>query len=179
MGNLSYLLRAPGTQAPQYLPPDSGPNQSPTELVSELQALLSLFDWLRSQLSSQPCILLTPASYTGLPVLLGAVARHRLEDQFYSLFTAFTDLQSVVLQFQVKAFKLYVCMKINRDFKLTFCSQIGTCTTLASPHWACFQREPDSLCLLTSRVMRRQNSPSSASKQLSTCNRELWVFKKS
>ena len=104
MGNLSCLLRAPGTQAPQYLPPDSGPNQPPTELVSELQALLSLFDWLRSQLSSQPCILLTPASYTGLPVLLGAVARHRLEDQFFSLFTAFTDLQSVVLQFQVKDF---------------------------------------------------------------------------
>ena len=102
--NLSCLLRAPGTQAPQYLPPDSGPNQSPTELVSELQALLSLFDWLRSQLSSQPCILLTPASYTGLPVLLSAVERHRLEDQFYSLFTAFTDLQSVVLQFQVKDF---------------------------------------------------------------------------
>ena len=77
-------------------------------LVSELQALLSLMDWLQSHLSSKPCILLTPASYTGLPVLLRAVARHRLDDQFYQIFTAFTDLQSVVLKFQVTFLSLSV-----------------------------------------------------------------------
>ena len=73
---------------------------------------------------------------------------------------------------------IYVCAKICRNFKLTLFSQVGTCTTLASPHWACFQREPDSRCLLISRVMRQQDSPSSASKPLSTCSKVLWVVKK-
>ena len=116
--NLSCLLRSPGTQAPQYIPPDSGPNQTPMPLVSELQALLSLMDWLRSHLSSKSCILLTPASYTGLPVLLRAVGRHCLEDQFYQIFTAFTDLQSVVLKFQVTFHSVH----ITRNFLCLFVS---------------------------------------------------------
>ena len=80
-------------------------------LVSELQALLSFLDWLRSNLSSKPCTLLTPASYTGLPVLLRAVGRHGLEDQFYQIFSAFTDLQSVVLRFQVT----FICFLASKS----------------------------------------------------------------
>ena len=90
------LSRAPATGAVQL----SLPTLAVT-VVSELQALLSLFHFLRQHLTSPSCLLVTLSSHTSLPLLLHAVARHGLESQFYLLFSAFTDLHSLNLELQV------------------------------------------------------------------------------
>ena len=90
------LSRALATGAVQLSLPTSS-----VTVVSELQALLSLFHFLRQHLTSPSCLLVTLSSHTSLPLLLHAVARHGLESQFYLLFSAFTDLHSLALELQV------------------------------------------------------------------------------
>ncbi len=62
---------------------------------------LSLLDWLGRRLPGSSCLLFTPATHTGLPLLLHAVDHYGLEVQFYRLVSAFTDLHAGALELQV------------------------------------------------------------------------------
>ena len=70
------------------------------DVVSELQSLLSLFDFINTNKKCSKCLFFSYASYTTLPVLLQAVERHGLERQFYEIFTSYSDLQGLLMAMQ-------------------------------------------------------------------------------
>ena len=65
------------------------------EVVSEIQALMDLFEFLKVN-NCIGSILVTYSSYTTLPVMLQLVERHGLENIFYKMFSAFTDIQNIL-----------------------------------------------------------------------------------
>ena len=65
------------------------------EVVSEIQALMDLFEFLKLN-NCIGSILVTYSSYTTLPVLLQLVERHGLENIFYKMFSAHTDIQNIL-----------------------------------------------------------------------------------
>lgn len=75
------------------------PGAPPVPVVSELEALLALFQWMR-RCSTSTCLLLTPSSHLGLTVLLRAVQRQKLEHKFYQQFIGFTDLHAITMDLQ-------------------------------------------------------------------------------
>ena len=65
------------------------------EVVSEIQALMDFFTFLKSK-GCKDSILLTHSSSTTLPVLLHLISRHGLENIFYKMFSAFCDIQTIL-----------------------------------------------------------------------------------
>ena len=65
------------------------------EVVSEIQALMDLFEFLKAN-NCRDSILVTYSSYTTLPVILQLVDRHGLENMFYQMFSAFSDIQNIL-----------------------------------------------------------------------------------
>ena len=65
------------------------------EVVSEIQALMDLFEFLKVN-NCQGSILVTYSSYTTMPVILQLVERHGLENIFYKIFSAFSDVQNIL-----------------------------------------------------------------------------------
>ena len=67
------------------------------EATSEIQALMDLFTFLKTH-NSRNSIMVTYSSYTTLPVVLQLVERHGLETIFYSMFSAYCDIHSLVTE---------------------------------------------------------------------------------
>ena len=65
------------------------------EVVSEIQALMDLFEFLKVN-NCIGSILVTYSSYTTMPVMLQLVERHGLENIFYKMFSAYSDIQNIL-----------------------------------------------------------------------------------
>ena len=65
------------------------------EVISEIQALLDFFAFLKSN-NCTDSILVTYSSYTTLPIILQLVERHGLENIFYQMFSAYCDLPTLL-----------------------------------------------------------------------------------
>ena len=74
-------------------------------VVTEMNGLLDLFNFVTSNqelsgMKVSKTTLLTYSSYSSLPVLLQAVKRNNVEQQFYETFSSFTDFHTVASQIE-------------------------------------------------------------------------------